>query len=187
MHKSRKDTTWLEPVLRKSLRRVAAPGELWDRVSLPRLVTPPSRPARTFVWMLAAASIAASVVAVAWGHYPYGRVVPAPQSTAEVREWIRERTGVDVALSSRPAAKIEIVAVSLQPSGIVQVRYQAAKKDAVLSIKPATTGRSHAELLDIEHATAVSWLAAQHTFTLTVHRPGDMQSACLICHADTTI
>ena len=187
MNKSRKDSTWVEPVLREGLPRVSAPSELWDRVSLPTPETPPSQPARTFVWMLAAASIAASVVAVAWGYYPHARADFRPMHTAELREWIRNRTGVDLPIASMPETKIQIVGVSLEPSGSVEVRYRVADKDAVLSIKPATNGRPHAELREIERATTVSWFAAEHAFTLTVHRAGDMQSACLICHADTTI
>ena len=76
MRKSKTDNGWLQPVLRRGLRRVSAPRELWDRVTLPRLEeVRPEPPRRTFMWSIAGASVvAASLFTVAWGYYPSSRV-----------------------------------------------------------------------------------------------------------------
>jgi hypothetical protein len=75
VRKSNPDHTWLQPLLRRGLRRVAAPRDLWDRVTLPRVEDVCPKPQRSFVWMIAGASVVtASLLAVAWGYYPSERV-----------------------------------------------------------------------------------------------------------------
>jgi hypothetical protein len=85
------DKTWLEPVLRESLRRVKAPRELWDRVQarpLPAMKRSAERPGYRLLWSLAGASVVtASVFAVAWGYNPAAaqpefRLRPAATQTA---------------------------------------------------------------------------------------------------------
>jgi hypothetical protein len=74
VHKPEPVSTWLEPVLRRGLGKVAAPRELWDRITLPR-VEMRAGPSRTFLWMITGASVVtASLLAVAWGYYPTQRV-----------------------------------------------------------------------------------------------------------------
>lgn len=72
--KSDPHNMWLEPVLRRGLRRVAAPAELLDRVTFSRLQMR-AEPGRTFMSVIAGASVVtASLLAVAWGYYPSQRV-----------------------------------------------------------------------------------------------------------------
>lgn len=184
VRKSETDIAWLERKLRRDLQRVPAPGGLWDLVMLPRpdAPQPPTR-RRTLPWLLAAASVAvASVVAVAWGYYPHAQVDFRSHQTSVVRDWIRSRTGIDVPLAAQPDSGIEMIQVNLGHSGIVEVRYRAAGRDASLTVGRATAARSHREVANIHGATTASWTAGQHSFTLSVQHPGDMRAACLVCH-----
>jgi hypothetical protein len=61
-------TTWLEPLLTQELRRVAAPGQLWDRVQLPvdRPIQPPQRAVN--MWFACASSAALLLVSAVGLH-----------------------------------------------------------------------------------------------------------------------
>jgi hypothetical protein len=71
MHKS-----WVEQVLERRLRPVAAPDELWDRVQNPQ------RKTSVFGWKLALAAML--VVATAWAVHPRSL---ESGSAGEIRAW----------------------------------------------------------------------------------------------------
>lgn len=197
MRKSETDKTWLEPVLRRGLRRVQAPNELWDRVVLPRVeVRPRSR--HGFVWMLAAASaLALSVLAVGWGYYPghvgidgtYPRGMEFESSNAlDIRTWVRDRTGLDVPLLAQ--SELQFLGARTVESGTVEVRYRASNQDASLRVSKYRIGLpQHKEISGRSawNATSVSWTMADQAYTLAVGRADSMHLACLVCHTDSTI
>jgi hypothetical protein len=139
------------------------------------------------MWMIAGASVVtASVLAVAWGYHPDPRVEFKSSQVSEVRDWIRNRTGIDIPFA--PAdPRVKMIAASVGHTGAVEVRYRAAGREALLTAGHRDVGRSHREIGEIEHATSVSWNAGRETYTLSVQRVGDMRMACLVCHTETTI
>jgi len=66
------DSRWLDPLLERHLGRVAAPGELLDRIEAPRLAIP-GNATRRLAWTLAAAMV---LVAILWGFHLRGATAP---------------------------------------------------------------------------------------------------------------
>jgi hypothetical protein len=131
--------------------------------------------------MLACASlITASLLAVAWGYYPNSRVDFQSKEVSEVRNWIRNRTGLDIPLT----AQVEMIHASIAPAGTVEVRY----RDALLIVSRSSgVLPDHRHLGDIEYATSISWRSGRQAYTLAVQRAGEMRAACLVCHTESTI
>lgn len=189
MRKIETENTWLEPVLRRGLRRAPAPPALWNRIAGTRLEEAHSEPKQTFIRVLACASLAtASLLAVAWGYYPNARVDFRSDQVTEVRNWIRSRTGFDIPFTAQPDRRVEMMHASIASTGTVEVRYRAANQDALLVVSRSSGGLpDHHHLRDIESLTSVSWTSGRQAYTLSVQRAGDMRSACLVCHTESTI
>ena len=140
MHKSETDNSWLGPVLRRGLGRVRAPRELWNRVTLPSVQEVRAEPRRTFMWMIAGVSVVtASVLAVAWGYHPSARVDFRSRQVSEVRDWIRNRTGIVIPFTASDP-RVEMIGASVAYAGAVEVRYLVGGREAH-EIDAAATGR----------------------------------------------
>lgn len=196
MDKRGTDRTWLEPVLRRHLQRTKAPRGLWEKVALPR-ATEHRQKKHRFVWSLAAASaLTASVLAVAWGHYPKhgsSRLEFRSERAADVRQWVRDHTGVDVPLLAPARKSIEMAGSSIRQDdghSEIIVRYRAGGHNALLVVStPEINTRefpehNRASFVSIRAVRSVSWNMAGRAYTLSVDRTGDLQAACLVCHVE---
>ena len=101
---------WLEPELRRGLREVAAPPDLWNRIQAPQAVSS-NRRNRAMVWAMAAtvmlAAVGLSLVR------PPARVASQQmafhcENPAELRAWVRANTGLDhkLRIASRKSLRI---------------------------------------------------------------------------------
>jgi len=189
--KSDRDNTWLQPVLRQGLKRVTAPGELWNRIAMPPVDDRRAQPKRTFTWMLACASAAAaSVLALAWGHYPGARFDFRSNNASEVRSWIHDRTGLDIPLATPSHPKVEMIGASVVQTGAVEIRYRAENQEVLLVVSRAGAAlpeHEHLDMREIRYATSISWAAGRQAYTVSVQRAGDLRLACLGCHSESTI
>jgi len=122
-------------ILERSLGRVEAPAELWDRVLEGRT----TRRRSSAPWMLALACAAA---AVAWAVY-----APAVKSEdpAVVREWVKARTGMDLPLGA--SARVRVTGARVVRAGRVEVAYRAGDRVGVVLV---SNGRSHGGRLSVE-------------------------------------
>lgn len=153
-------SSWIEPVLERSLRSVEAPHELWDRIEHPR-------PVRVFpAWKLAFASLA--VIAAAWAIYP--RTSIESESAAQIREWVKARTGLDVPLA--PAASVRMCGARVFGSS-VEIRFRVADRETTVQIAKADhLSRSHEF-----NGSSFVWHGQSYTAS-------DEAAACLLCHMD---
>ena len=100
----------LEAVLRQHLQPVGAPGELWDRLQIPRDLHAP-KPHRHSSWRLAWAGAAVVLAACsAVGLHTYLKKPAEPTmlqtagrapDTARFRTWVRSTTGLDIQVACR--------------------------------------------------------------------------------------
>ena len=177
---------WLEPVLKRSLGRVKAPEELWDRVMLPR-VSQRGRTGLRFVWALAA-SLLVGVVAL-WGFH--ARIGPAADEGVAMRSdrpneigaWVKARTGLDIPFPEELSRQVRLSgACTIKGSGgAARIAYRVADHDASLVVSKrvgATADRRHHFLSD------TSWVMRGETYTLAYAGPGDGRVACMLCHSD---
>ncbi len=165
---------WPEPELRQSLRPVSAPPELWDRIQAHRTESPRAAN-RLLVWAMAAA-----VVLVAVGLSLIHRdniVFPAfagdrCQNPAQLRAWVRAKTGLDLPLRSDPSQSLELIsAQTIDGTRGVKIDYRAGNHDAVLLV--SRTDRS-----------ANSHSRFGPAFALAADNSADLQLACKLCHLD---
>jgi len=175
---------WLEPELRRGLREVAAPPDLWNRIQAPQAVSS-NRRNRAMVWAMAAtvmlAAVGLSLVR------PPARVASQQmafhcENPAELRAWVRANTGLDVPLQTAPPASIQLIgARNLGAS--VEIAYRAGNRDALLSVSradAATANLPHGQVSGNES----SWVADGQRFTLAAASSADLQLACKLCHLD---
>jgi hypothetical protein len=175
--------TWLAPELEHGLREVAAPPELWDRVGSARARRPP-KSTRGLVWALALTVVLA---AGAWS------LVRSPvrqdsqsiafhcQNPAELRAWVKAKTGIDVPLRGAPPASIQLIGAR-NLGERVEIAYRAGDRDALLLVSPA------AGAADVAHSNPAgnvsSWVMNGQRYTLACDNPADLQLACKLCHLD---
>ncbi len=175
---------WLEPELRRSLREVAAPPDLWNRIQAPQAASS-NRSNRAMVWAMAVTVILAAV----------GLSLVRPpardasrqmafhcENPVELRAWVRANTGLDVPLQTAPQASIQLIgARNLGAS--VEIAYRAGNRDALLSVSRADAGSAN-----LPHGQASgnesSWVADGQRFTLAASNAADLQLACKLCHPD---
>ena len=190
---------WLAPVLRRELQRVQAPPELWDRIALPREEYPQLSSRNRFVWMIAVASaVAASVLAIVWGYNPAhaGTVSPGlrvefrSNHVADVRNWVRNRTGVDIPLPDDAGGRVQLQGAAITAEGRIEIRYRAGNQGATLVVA-ASDGtqpeHGHLTVSSLVESTRASWSMGQQQYTLAVDRAGNMRSACVVCHAEMSL
>jgi hypothetical protein len=179
--------SWLAPELERGLREVTAPPELWDRIQAPKRA--PAGGSRRLAWALAAA-----VVLIAFGLSTVHRESAAIESDsqplafhcqnpAQLRAWVKARTGLDVPLRGAPPASIQLIgARDLGPRNErVEIAYRAGDRDALLLVSRASGAAvPHNNLT----AKTSSWVMNGERFTLACDNPADLQLACKLCHLD---
>lgn len=193
----------VEALLDRHLGPVRAPAELWDRVQ-----GASSRGSdRRLVWALATAVL---VLIAAAGLYTHG--AGARDETAAfqalvrgadsleflsasgpaMRTWIRNQTGMDVPLQSAP--EVTLIGAHLVEPGTIEIAYRIGERRAALVVSADgskdgpqhwTVGARHREEAKVSGTVgALSWTRAGQRYILACAVPGDLQAACLICHAD---
>ncbi len=175
--------TWLEPELEHGLREVAAPPELWDRVQSARAVRPPES-TRRLVWALAL-SVVLAAVALSLVRSPVRRdsqtIAIHCQNPAELRAWVKAKTGIDVPLRGAPPASIRLIGARNEGER-VEIAYRAGDGDALLQVSRA------AGAADVPHSNpsgkVSSWVMSGQRYTLACDNPADLQLACKLCHLD---
>ena len=189
---------WLEPELQRGLRPVTAPPDLWDRVKTAQ-VAPRRRTNQRLVWAMAAAvaMIAVSLSSVyresSGGDEATAlqtlaidsqRIAFHCQNPAQLRAWVRARTGLDLPLRSESSPSIRLIgAQTIDGAHGVEVAYKAGNRDAVLVVSRAdawSASRPHNRV----SGNVSSWVMDGQRYTLACNDPADIQLACKLCHLD---
>jgi hypothetical protein len=188
------DRAWLESELRRGLYQVSAPPQLWERVqqaqSAPAVVRRKAR--RALVWAMAAsalligvgmATVKASIGGARWK--PDSQSVALHcQNPAELRAWVRARTGLDLPLRAEASPSIQLIGAQLvDDSPSVQIAYRAGNRDAKLLVSRADRGAATAPHGRMG-GNVSSWIMDGQRFTLACANPADLQLACKLCHLD---
>jgi hypothetical protein len=176
--------TWLAPELEHGLREVTAPPELWDRLQSARLARPPAS-ARRLVWALAPSLVLASVALLSLLRSPVRQDSQAIafhcQNPAELRAWVKAKTGLDVPLRGAPPASIQLIGAS-NLGERAEISYRAGDRDALLLVSRANGAA------DAPHSNPAgkvsSWVMNGQRYTLACDNPADLQLACKLCHLD---
>jgi len=176
--------TWLAPELERGLREVAAPPELWDRVQSGSVVRPPKSD-RGLVWALALSVVLASVAMLSLLRSPARQdsqtIAFHCQNPAELRAWVKAKTGIDVPLRGAPPASIQLIGAS-NLGDRVEIAYRAGDRDALLLVSRASGAAN------VPHSSPAgkvsSWVMNGERYTLASDNPADLQLACKLCHLD---
>ena len=165
MIKPETDKQWLSAELERSLRRVSAPQELWDRIQSPQ-PEPPVVRTRFVAW----AAVPMLMFAAVWG--THSRSNPAVQfhssDPAQIRTWLRANAGLDVPLHAGNLAGARVVAPHR-----AEVAYRIGGREASLSVSDGPA--------PVQRARSVSWSANGRTYLLACAEPQDFK-ACVMCH-----
>ena len=156
---------WMERELEQSLRRVAAPEELWDRFQS-------GQPARTRVhsrFMALAATVPVAMLAALIGSH--SKSVPGVQfrssDPVEIQAWVKSRTGFDVPMHSAPLA-----GASVAPGRGVEIAYRGQGSMRLLVSEAAAVPAN---------SNILSWTRGGLTFQLASAEQQDLKS-CALCH-----
>jgi hypothetical protein len=176
--------TWLAPELEHELREVTAPSELWDRVQAARVIRRPESN-RRLVWALALSVVLASVTLLSMVRWPMRHDSQTAafhcQNPAQLRAWVKAKTGIDVPLRGDPPASIRLIGARNQREG-VEIAYRTGDRDALLLVSRANGAA------DVPHGSpagkASSWVMNGQRYTLACDNPADLQLACKLCHLD---
>lgn len=112
-------------ILERNLGRVSAPAELWDRV------VSGEAPKRRSVWMPWVLAVACASVAMAGIFY---RPALRSNDPAQVREWVKAHTGMDVPLARQQT--VQLTGARVVKAGKVEIGY----KSGVVLISKADAG-----------------------------------------------
>jgi len=96
------------------------------------------------------------------------------QNPAQLRAWVRAKTGLDIPFRAVLPASIELIGARRVASG-VEVDYRAANRDAALMVS-----RADGRAAGVAHNRS----GDGPLFTLACDRPADLQLACQLCHLD---
>ena len=170
----------IDEALREHLGHVAAPAELWGRV---RSGSPRRAAARFSPSFLAIGATAAASMLIAVAGWSMWRASTQPlelhsASASEVRSWVLANAGLDVPLPTKPASLVEILGASIDRA-VAKISYRVGELRATLSVKKDVSG-------DTPHkGTEMSstWTMGGQSYTLAVAGPGDLRTACLLCHS----
>ena len=166
MPDSETERHWMEEELERSLRRVSAPEELWERIESPQKTR-----ARVRTRFMAWASVPAVMLVALWGSHP--RNDPAIQfrssDPAEIRAWVNANSGLDVPLHAGHLAGASIL--SARKAEIV---YRFGSRDVSLFVSSVLTSVRRDE-------KTTSWMAGGQAYLLACAEPEDLK-ACLLCH-----
>ena len=166
MVKSGTHKQWMEEELERSLRRVSAPEELWDRIQSPQHVR-----ARVRTRFMAWATVPVLMFAALWGSH--SRNNPSVQfhssDPAEIRAWVKANAGLDVPLHAGNLAGAKVVSART-----AEIAYKVAGRDVSLLVSDARTSVRR-------NGRSVSWMSGGQTYLLACAEPQDFK-ACVMCH-----
>ena len=201
MLRAETEAGWVEGVLEQKLCRVAAPGELWERVLSPAARRPgvrrSARDAAASWWQTkiaaaafrcarfsdganaarrsACATVCAAllVVAAVWlFHLKSGSAVQYRSADpGAVRAWVLTKTGLDVPLHSGQLAGARVIPGRVEAA---EIAYRIGKHDATVTV-------SRAGSVSAARGALVSWVARGQTYSLACDSPADLRG-CLLCH-----
>ena len=184
----------------RHLRPVKAPEALWDRI---QEVSAPERqaPVRWPVWAFAAA-VAATIALFCFSlrsdTTPYMAKLAAAELDANVervdfrsedpvriRAWVKANTGTDVPLPAQ--VSVRLIGANLIGKGTACISYRIGNQVGKLVVaRGASAAPQHAsiEYSTRNGASVASWTMQGQTYALAWSAPGDMHSACILCHLD---
>lgn len=174
----------LGDLLDRHLGQVAAPEELWSRIqngSRPRRASMRVRPvSRRLAWTMAAAMM---VGGAAWMLHPRPNAELRSNSATEIREWVKERTELNVPL--RESAPVQLLGAHLTNHGAAaEIAYRAGDHDGTLAVARTTEGAdTHLSAVNEARARLVSWTMRGQSFTVACDDPDAARAACLLCHS----
>ena len=192
---------WNEPELSRHLGPVKAPDELWDRGQGAQAVR--LRPSRGMPWQWAAAALAmvAMIAGITvWRNRSLTteeRAVRAlargteqlqfhSDDLAEIRNWVKAGSDLDIPLRGQPAPAVQLIGVSLTRQGTpaAEISYRVGDMDARLVISKVSSdgdGR-HAFVKSgtFHGANFQSWTMRGEMFTIAA---ADARVGCLLCHS----
>ena len=158
-------TQWIEQELERSLRRVAAPEQLWDRIQSPRAVR-----SRVHTRFMALATVPAMMLVALIGSHT--RPVPAVQfrssDPAAIQTWLKTSAGLDVPMHSGRLAGASVVS-----AGTAKIAYRGEGNMTLLVSAQAALGARNSNRL--------SWTANGLTYQLACAEQQDLK-ACALCH-----
>jgi len=169
--------------LQLALRHVTAPPELWDRVRNSKAV--PSRQRhRMLVWAMAAsvALIVAGLSLIQRDNAAYPLSSDHCENPAQLRAWVRAKTGLDLPLRAGSSASIQLIGARIA-GGRVEISYRAGNRDAMLLVSRAEAGAAQVPHSRVS-GNVSAWVMAGQQFTLACNDPAALQLACKLCHLD---
>jgi hypothetical protein len=112
-------------------------------------------------------------------------------SVAQVRDWIKTRTGLDLPLPAELSPSVRLIGAQMVDGATAEVKCRIGDHDATLLVSKASAtlrGVAGHRFLGTEsyQGTRVSsWIMRGQMYTLACAAPGDFRVECLLCHADT--
>lgn|SRR5690242_6475393 len=196
---------WHEPELNRHLGPVKAPDELWDRIQGTDVISfeRARRPVRrvAMAWVTVAAMAVAAVAGIAtWRNRNLSSeeravraLARAPEQVefrsgdlAEIRNWVKESSGLEVPLRGLPAGNVQLIGASLTRSGAptAEIAYRVGNMDAALVISKMAEGGDgkHAFVKSGSYhgANFQSWTMRGEMFTIAA---ADARAGCMLCHS----
>lgn len=196
-----------EPELRRHLSPVKAPDELWDRIqsadpsSFEVVRTPKPRFGMTLAWGAAAVLIVAAITGVTtWRNRILSSeeravraLARAPEQVefrsadlSEIRNWVKDSSGLDVPLRGLPGTNVQLIGASLVRQGVptAEISYRVGGMNAALVISKAAEGGEgkHAFVKSgsFHGANFQSWTMRGEMFTIAA---ADAHAGCVLCHS----
>jgi hypothetical protein len=170
------DENLMGAVLEQHLQAVEAPDELWQRVRFAKTPRHSRPPVRKFAWALAAA-VVVLVALIGSNRYRDSQELHSSSGT-EIRAWVQRQCGLDIPLTDHALSSVRLLGanvITTEPPTVV-VKYRVGDHVATLVVARDSSGvRTH-------HVSSPrSWAMNGHLYT--VASAGDLQAACLLCHA----
>jgi hypothetical protein len=162
----RREKNWMEQELEQSLRRVAAPQELWGRIQ-----NPEQGRARSRTRLVAWAAVPALMFLTLWGSHPKTNPALQFQSSdpGQIQAWVKANTGLDVPLHAG-----NLVGAKRASAQAAEIAYQAGGHDLSLIVSGKAAPARH-------EASAISWTAGGQLYLLASAEPQYLKS-CVVCH-----
>jgi len=169
--RDRMDEEW-----REHSGHVAAPAEMWGKVQggSPRRAAPRFNP----IWATAAAFMLITVAGWSMWKASTQPLELHSASASEVHNWVLANAGLDVPLPAKQGSLVEILGASIDRA-VAKISYRVGELRATLLVKKDVSG-------DTPHkGTEMSstWTMGGQSYTLAVAGPGDLRTACLLCHS----
>jgi hypothetical protein len=196
--------------LSRHLRRVSAPDELWRRIENPGHFPSPAVSHRGSRLLLAAVLLAGIVIlgfrallGVSFTNSSLAEALAAAPGDLElrstqptrIRQWVRDRVGIDIPLSSAPSSTVQLVGAHVGKGvpPVASVAYRVGNRNAVLQVTTAdsrlgySAGHSSITKQRVRDLQVSSWTMRGQAYTLAYAASEDFRSACGICHSDESL